>query len=152
MGPESYQLQKKTQQLAGTSRLHVIEVTSAEEMKRLFNTLEVVQDQMHHSSEYKLAQGTGGSASGTLGLETEPVEDAGSAFEQLISGHDKGKMSQDVEVELKPFELNSELEVTEAQTLDDDSGYDTFGSGSKVTEPKDSAGTPKSVAVEGRHG
>ncbi|EMS64178.1 hypothetical protein TRIUR3_15216 [Triticum urartu] len=142
---------EENQQFAGTSRLHVIEVTSAEEMKRLFNTLEDVQDQMHHSSEHKLAQGTGGSASGTLGLETEPVEDAGSAFEQLISGHDKGKMSQDVEVELKPSELNSELEVTEAQTLDDDSSYDTFGSGSKVTELKDSAGTPKSVAVEGRH-
>lgn len=142
---------EENQQLAGASKLHVIEVSSAEEMKTLFSQLEDVQDQMHHSSEHKLAQDTGGSASDMLGLETEPVEDAGSAFEQLSSGHDKVKMSQDVEVELKPSELNTELEVTEVQTLDDDSGYDTFGSGSKVTELKDSAGTPKSVAVEGRH-
>ncbi|KAI4963024.1 hypothetical protein ZWY2020_020480, partial [Hordeum vulgare] len=55
-------------------------------------------------------------ASDMLCLETEPVEDVDSAFEQLSSGHIKGKISQDVEVELKPSELNSELEVMEAQT------------------------------------
>ncbi|XP_044948760.1 uncharacterized protein LOC123398347 [Hordeum vulgare subsp. vulgare] len=142
---------EENQQLAGASRLHVVEVSSAEEMKMLFNQLEDVQDQMHHSLKHKLAKDTGGGASDMLCLETEPVEDVDSAFEQLSSGHIKGKISQDVEVELKPSELNSELEVMEAQTLDDDSGYETFGNGSEVLELKDSAGTPKSIAVEGRH-
>lgn len=49
------------------------------------------------------------------------------------------EMSQDGEVDLEPFELNSGLQVTKAQTSDSDSDCDAFDTGLKVTELKDSA-------------
>ncbi|KAM0922917.1 hypothetical protein ACQ4PT_005860 [Festuca glaucescens] len=127
----------ENQQIADTG-LHVMEVSSAKEMKTLFKQLEHVP---HDSSGHTLAQeDTGG-----------PVEDVGSALEELNSAHSKMETSQDGEVDLKPFELNSPLQVKETQTLDQDSDCDTLDTGIKVTKLEDSAEKPKSVVVEGRH-
>lgn len=75
------------EQTADSSELHVIEASSAEEMKTLFKQLEEdAQAKMPLSSENKLAQDTGGSVSDILVLETEPVkeEDVGSVFDQQL--------------------------------------------------------------------
>ncbi|XP_047051101.1 uncharacterized protein LOC124656393 [Lolium rigidum] len=138
----------ENQQIADNSGLHVMEVISAQEMKTVFKQLEHVP---HDSSGHTLAQeDTWGSASNMLPLETKPVEDAGSAFEELNSGHSKMETSQDGEGDLKPFELISPLQVKETQTLDQDSDCDTLNTGIKETKPEDSAEKPKSV-VEGSH-
>ncbi|CAM0950380.1 unnamed protein product [Alopecurus aequalis] len=86
-----------------------------------------------------------------LAPETEPVKCVGSTLEQLKTGHNKMVLSQDDEVELKTFELNSALQVKEAQALDSDSGCDSFDIGLKVTELEDSAEKPKSIVVKGKH-
>jgi hypothetical protein len=59
--------------------------------------------------------------------------------------------SQDGEVDMKPFELNSPLLVKETKTLDQDSDCDTLETGTKVTKLKDSAEKPKPNVAEGRH-
>jgi hypothetical protein len=129
----------ENQHIADNSDLHVMEASSVEEMKTLFKQLGNMP-----------AQDTLDSASDMLALETEAVEDVGSTLEQNTS-HNEMEMSQDGEVDLKPFELNSPLQVKEAQTLDRDSDCDTLDTDIKVTELKDSAEKPKSVAVDGRH-
>ncbi|XP_051186007.1 uncharacterized protein [Lolium perenne] len=139
----------ENQQVADNSGLHVMEVSSDEQMKILFKQLEHVP---HDSSGHTLAQEeTGGSASNMLPLATKPAEDAGSALEELNSGHSKMETSQDGEVDLKPFELNSPLHVKETQTLDQDSDCDTLETGTKVTKLGDSAEKPKSIVDEGWH-
>jgi hypothetical protein len=86
-----------------------------------------------------------------LPLATKPAEDVVSALEELNSGHSKMETAQDGEVDLKPFELNSPLQVKEAQTLDQDSHCDTLETGTKVTKLEDSAEKPKPIVAEGRH-
>jgi hypothetical protein len=86
-----------------------------------------------------------------LPLATKPAEDVVSALEELNSGHSKMETAQDGEVDLKPFELNSPLQVKETQTLDQDSDCDTLETGTKVTKLGDSAEKPKPVVVEGSH-
>uniref|UniRef100_A0ACD5YBX0 Uncharacterized protein n=1 Tax=Avena sativa TaxID=4498 RepID=A0ACD5YBX0_AVESA len=140
--------------LSSDSGVHAIEASSVEELNSelpQINKEALTCDTRDSTCDDELIQEKSGEAFPAAALETEMAEDVGCVLEQLNSGHDKVKMSQDGEVEPKPFELSSGLQVKEAQTLDKDSNCDTSDTGLKVTELKDSAEKPTSIVVEGRH-